>query len=388
MKILVLGGTVFLGRHLVDAALARGHEVTLFNRGQHNAELYPELEKLRGDRDGDLTALQGRRWDAVLDPSGYVPRIVRASAELLAPNVSHYTFISSLSVYGETHTPGMDESTSLATMDDPTSENVQEHYGALKTLCEQTVESVMPGRALNVRAGLIVGPQDPTDRFTYWPRRVAQGGDVLAPGRPERFVQFIDARDLAEWTLRMVETGGAGAYNATGQHDVTTMADLLRTCKEVSGSDARFVWVEDAFLTEQGAGAWMELPLWIPESDGAMTGFLRCSSDKAIRDGLRFRPLAETVRDTLAWDRSRPADTEHRAGMKPERECRTHPRPRCHSSFGRGLPCATSASTSRVNSTAFMASRRRSAAVGWGKSRIPPWRASTLHRAVHRSHAP
>jgi len=177
MKILILGGTVFLGRHLVDAALARGHEVTLFNRGQHNPELYPDVEKLRGDRDGDLMALEGRRWDAVIDPSGYVPRIVRASAALLAPNVGHYSFISSVSVYGDTRTPGMDESTPVATMEDPTNESVQEYYGALKALCEQSVEAAMPGRALSIRAGLIVGPHDPSDRFTYWPRRVAQGGD-------------------------------------------------------------------------------------------------------------------------------------------------------------------------------------------------------------------
>jgi 2'-hydroxyisoflavone reductase len=320
MKILILGGTVFLGRHLVDAALARGHEVTLFNRGQHNPELYPDVEKLRGDRDGDLMALEGRRWDAVIDPSGYVPRIVRASAALLAPNVGHYSFISSVSVYGDTRTPGMDESTPVATMEDPTNESVQEYYGALKALCEQSVEAAMPGRALSIRAGLIVGPHDPSDRFTYWPRRVAQGGDVLAPGRPERFVQFIDARDLAEWNIRMMESGGTGIYNASGAHDTLTMGELVEACKAVSGGNARFVWMDDAFLTAQEAGVWMELPLWVPESDEEMTGFLRTSSAKAIQDGLTYRPLAETVRDTLAWDRSRPADTEYRAGLKPERE--------------------------------------------------------------------
>lgn len=320
MKILILGGTVFLGRHLVESALARGHEVTLFNRGQHNPELYPEVEKLRGDRDGDLTALQGRRWDAVIDPSGYVPRLVRASAELLAPNVGHYTFISSLSVYENLPQPGMDESAPLATMADPTVEEVGPNYGPLKALCEQAAQAALPGRTLSIRAGLIVGPHDPTDRFTYWPRRVAQGGDVLAPGRPERFVQFIDARDLAEWNIRMVESGGAGSYNASGRHDTTTMGELLQSCKDVSGSDARFVWTSDAFLTERDAGPWMELPLWIPEDRAEMAGFLRASSEKAIAGGLTYRPLAETVRDTLAWDRGRPTETEHRAGMKPERE--------------------------------------------------------------------
>ncbi|MGH2584677.1 MAG: epimerase, partial [Dehalococcoidia bacterium] len=197
---------------------------------------------------------------------------------------------------------------------------VQEYYGALKALCEQTVEAALPGRALNIRAGLIVGPHDPSDRFTYWPRRVARGGDVLAPGRPERFVQFIDARDLAAWNIRMAESGGAGIYNASGAHDTLTMSDLLEACKTVSGSDARFVWADDAFLTEQEAGVWMELPVWVPESNEEMAGFLRTSSAKAIRDGLTYRPLPDMVRDTLAWDRSRPADTEYRAGMKPERE--------------------------------------------------------------------
>lgn len=320
MKVLVLGGTVFLGRHLVDAAVARGHEVTLFNRGQHGAALYPELEKLRGNRDGDLSALKGRRWDAVIDPSGYVPRIVRASVDLLAPNTDHYTFISSLSVYGDMPAPGMDESAAVATMADPTNEDIQQHYGALKALCEHATEAAMPGRVLGVRAGLIVGPHDPTDRFTYWPRRVARGGDVLAPGRPDRFIQFIDARDLAEWTVRMAESRGTGVYNATGRHDTTTMADLLGTCRRVTASDARFTWVPDKFLNEQGAGAWMELPLWIPEDRAEMAGFLRCSSDKAIAAGLTFRPPAETVRDTLAWDRTRPTNTEHHAGMTAERE--------------------------------------------------------------------
>lgn len=320
MKILVLGGTVFLGRHLVDAALARGHEVTLFNRGQHGVELYPELEKLRGDRDGDLSALVGRRWDAVIDPSGYVPRLVRASVELLAPNTDHYTFISSISVYGDTRTPGMDESVPVARMEDPANEEVQQHYGALKALCEEAAEAVMPGRVLSVRAGLIVGPYDPTDRFTYWPRRVALGGDVLAPGRPDRFVQFIDARDLAGWTIRMVESGGAGAYNASGRHDTMTMTNLLETCVHVARNDARLVWIPDEFLKEHEAGPWMELPLWIPEDNAEMAGFLRCCSEKAISDGLTYRPLVETVRDTLAWDRGRPSDTEYRAGMKPDRE--------------------------------------------------------------------
>lgn len=329
MKLLILGGTVFLGRALVDAALARGHEVTLFNRGQHNPELYPQVEKLRGDRDGDLSALAGRRWDAVIDTSGYVPRIVRASAELLAPNVEHYSFISSISVYSDNSQPGMDEGGPTGVLEDPATEEVGPNYGPLKAACERTAEETMPGKVLNVRAGLIVGPHDRSDRFTYWPVRVARGGDVLAPGRPERVAQLIDVRDLAEWNVRMAESRTAGVYNVTGPQQPLPMGTLLETCKAVSGSDARLVWVDDAFLLEHEAGAWMELPLWIPESRTEMVGFMRVSCARALADGLTYRPLAETVRATLEWNATRPAEETNTAkyglgvtgaGMKPERE--------------------------------------------------------------------
>ena len=330
MKLLILGGTVFLGRHLVAAALARGDEVTLFNRGQHNPELFPEVEKLRGDRDGDLDALRGRRWDAVIDTCGYVPRVVRASAELLADAVAHYTFISSISVYADNSRPGMDESTPVGTLEDESIETVDgETYGPLKALCERAAEAAMPGRVLSIRAGLIVGPHDPTDRFTYWPYRVAQGGDVLAPGRPERPVQFVDGRDLADGNLRMAASRRAGVYNATGPDDELTMGRLLEECKAVSGSDARFVWVDEAFLLEREVGPWMELPLWIPETQTEMAGFMRVSCKRAIADGLTFRPLSETIQATLDWNAARPelrlAERDYgvplpRAGMKPERE--------------------------------------------------------------------
>lgn len=306
MRLLILGGTLFLGRHLVEAALAGGHEVTLFNRGQHNPTLYPELEKLRGDRDGNLEALRGRRWDAVIDTCGYVPRVVQASAELLAGAVDHYTFISSISVYRGFSTSGMDEDALVGTLPDGTVEEVTgETYGPLKALCEQAAERAMPGRVLNVRAGLIVGPHDPTDRFTYWPQRVAQGGDVLAPGDPGRRVQFIDARDLAEWNVRMAQAGQAGTYNVTGPDHALTMGALLEQCKATSGSDARFVWVSDRFLLEERVTPWTELPLWIPADRTDMAGFLSVSCGRAIAAGLTFRPLADTVRDTLAWDDGR-----------------------------------------------------------------------------------
>lgn len=320
MKILILGGTVFLGRHLVEAAQARGHEVTLFNRGQHNPDLFPDVEKLRGDRSGGLDALRGRQWDAVIDTCGYVPRVVRDSAQLLADAVGHYTFISSISVYKEFSTPNADENAPLGTIEDPTVEEVTgETYGPLKVLCEQAAEEAMPGRTLSLRAGLIVGPNDVSDRFTYWPVRVARGGDVLAPGRPEHGTQFIDVRDLAEWNIRMAEAKKTGAYNATGPDYTLTMGKLLETCKEVSGSDANLVWMDEAFLLEQSVAPWSELPLWVPETE-EYAGFDTVNIDRALADGLTFRPVADTVRDTLAWHETRPADREWRAGMKPERE--------------------------------------------------------------------
>ena len=319
MKILVLGGTVFLGRATVEAALARGHELTLFNRGKQNADLFSGVEKLRGDRDGDLSALKGRRWDACIDPSGYFPRLVRASAELLAPAVDHYTFISSVSVFADFKTPGMDETATVATIADESVEQITgESYGALKALCEQAVERALPGRSLIIRPGLIVGPHDPSDRFTYWPVRVAHGGEVLAPHRSGYLTQIIDVRDLAEWTVRMVETKRTGVFNATGPDYPLTMGHLLDESKRVTGSDARFTWVSEEFLQAQGATPWTEVTLWMPEEGSE--GFSTLNVQKAIGAGLSFRPLADTIRDTVAWDASRPPETVRRNGIKPERE--------------------------------------------------------------------
>lgn len=322
MKILIIGGTVFLGRALVEAALARGHTITLFNRGQHNPELFPDAEKLRGDRARDLSALRGRRWDAAIDTCGYVPRVVRASAELLADAVEHYTFISSISVYARLERPGTDERAPVGTLTDPGVEEVTgETYGPLKALCEQAAEAAMPGRVLTVRPGLIVGPHDPTDRFTYWPVRVARGGEVLAPADPATHVQVIDVRDLAEWSLRMVEAGKIGTYNATGPDYTLTMGELLEISRQVSGSDARFTWAGAQFLLDEGVRPWSEIPLWIPaEADPDAAGFSDVSCARAIAEGLVFRPLGETVRDTLAWHAARPADHAWRAGLDPERE--------------------------------------------------------------------
>ncbi len=318
MRILIIGGTVFVGRHLVEVALARGHTVTLFNRGQHNPELFPTAERIKGDRNGGLDALAGRQWDAVIDTCGYIPRSVRESASLLANQVGHYTFISTISVYADYSQAGIDEAAPVGRLDDPTVEEVTgERYGPLKALCEAAAEAAMPGRVLTVRPGLIVGPHDPTDRFPYWPVRVARGGAVLAPGDPAQQVQLIDVRDLAEWTIGMVEMNATGIYNATGPAQPLTMQQLLAECNAVADHKADFTWVSEAFLIEQGVGAFIELPLWVP---AAMAGLEQIDCQKAIKAGLAFRPLATTIADTLAWHSTRPADHQWRGGLTDVRE--------------------------------------------------------------------
>jgi 2'-hydroxyisoflavone reductase len=320
MKLLVLGGTVFLGRAIVEDALRRGHEVTLFNRGQRNPDLFPEAEKLHGDRDGGLGILAGRRWEAVIDTSAYFPRLARASAEALKDAVDRYVFISTISVYADFTQVGMDENAPVGTLEDETVEQVTgETYGPLKALCEQAVEAALPGRAIIIRPGLIVGPHDQSNRFTYWPTRIARGGDVLVPRSLDWQTQIIDVRDLAAWSVTMAETGALGVYNATGPDHRLTMGDVFETSRAVAGSDARPVVIPEEFLLAAGVGPWMELPLWMPEKP-ELAGFSAVNCARAYAAGLTFRPLAETVRDTLAWDRTLPADAERRAGLKPERE--------------------------------------------------------------------
>lgn len=326
MNVLILGGTIFLGRHLVDAALALGHQVTLFNRGQHNPNLYPEAQypqitQLRGDRDGGLDALKGRTWDAVVDTCGYVPRLVGDSAGQLADAVDHYTFISTLSAYDNFKVAGIREEAAVCTLEDETVEDVttgaRGTYGPLKALCEQAAETAMPGRVLNVRAGLLVGPYDPTDRFTYWSVRIARGGDVLAPPTPDAQVQFVDARDLARWVIHMAEQKHAGLYNVTGPATRLTFEPFLESCKAAIGSNATFNWASASFLAEHAVRPWMNLPLWVPDE---MRGLLQVDSAKALGVGLTFRALTETITDTLAWAGTRPDAHAWQAGLKPERE--------------------------------------------------------------------
>ena len=321
MRILVLGGTVFLGRMIVGAALQHEHTVTLFNRGRSNPGLFTNVEELHGDRTIDLSPIEGCCWDAVIDTSGFLPRVVNSSARFLANRVDHYTFISTLSVYGDVSSEGIDETGQLGQLEDETLETITaDTYGPLKVLCERAVEKAMPGRALIIRPGLIVGPFDPTDRFTYWVRRVSMGGEVLAPGRPGRSIQFIDVRDLAEWIIRMVEGKQTGTLNANGPEKPLSMGELLETCKITSRSDANFIWVSEDFLQKQQVGPWQEMPLWVPESDPANTGFFTFSSRKALAAGLSFRPLAETISATLAWDTPRLPSHALKAGLTAAHE--------------------------------------------------------------------
>jgi 2'-hydroxyisoflavone reductase len=318
MDLLILGGTGFLGRHLVEAALGDGHRPTLFNRGLSEPGLFPEVEKLEGDREGNLSALLGRRWDAVIDTCGYVPRVVRASAGLLADAVEHYTFVSSISVYSDAIAPGADEEAPVRELPDPTVEEVtEETFGGLKALCERAAEEMLPDRVLNIRPGLISGPYDPTDRFTYWPRRVAAGGEILAPDHEERGVQYIDVRDLASWMVRMSEERRTGTYNATGPDYELRMGRLLEECEAVGGANAEPVWVSEDFLEEEGVEPFTELPLWLPREYAALQA-IDCG--RAIEAGLTFRPLSEAIEDVLDWDRATRAGREPAAGLRPERE--------------------------------------------------------------------
>jgi 2'-hydroxyisoflavone reductase len=313
VRLLVLGGTKFLGRAAVETAVARGHELTLYNRGETNPELFPEAEKLRGDRTAGLDALRGREWDAVLDPSGYVPAVVRGSAEVLAGATGHYLFISSISVYASLAARN-GEGSPLAELGEMPDDRLLEdysNYGALKVLCEEAVADAFGEVHAIVRPGLIVGAHDPTGRFTYWPHRVARGGEVLAPAPPERRVQFIDVRDLGSWLVDLSERRAAGIYNAT--HPGHPWGEVLETCREVASSDATFTWAPDSFLAEREVGEWMELPLWIHAPEDV--GMHDTDVSRAIAAGLTFRPLADTVRDTLEL-----AQPTAEAGLNPERE--------------------------------------------------------------------
>jgi len=327
LRILILGGTGFTGPSQVQYALSRGHKVTTFNRGKtHPGELPNEVEQLIGDRNGQLDALKGRKWDVAIDNPTTLPAWVRYTAQVLKGNVERYVFISTISVYGEPKT-GPDETAPTEKYEgaDPYKETLEamkaggyKTYGPLKALSEREAEKWFPKKTLIIRPGLIVGPRDETDRFTYWPVRIERGGEVLAPGSPDDPVQFIDARDLAEWTIRMVENGETGIYNATGPAKPLGVGGMLDEIKAALKSNARFTWVTEDFLTRQKVEPWSDMPVWT----GKDSGVARAKIDRALSKGLTFRPLAETARDTLTWFKSLPQDRQSklRAGLTPERE--------------------------------------------------------------------
>lgn len=317
MKILVLGGTQFVGRHFVEVALERGHELTLFNRGISGPGLFPDVEQIRGDRTVDLSQLSGRTWDAVFDPSCYIVRAARMAAEALSGRVGHYTFVSSLSVYADQKAAALDETAPVGTIEDTTTEVVDgETYGPLKALCERETLRAFPG-ALIERCGFIVGPYDDVDRLPWWIRRISDGGEVLAPDGPDYPAQLIDARDIAEWTLGMLQRGEGGVFNVTAPAEPYRLGDVLETARRVSGSDARLTWVPEAFLLEQGLDPEDEpLPYWLgPEYLGSATSDV----GKAFEAGLTARPLEATIADTWVWERVRPREPL-RVGIDPQRE--------------------------------------------------------------------
>ena len=354
MKLLVLGGTVFLGRHVAESALQRGHSVTLFNRGTREVPFAGDgagagrVESLKGDRYLDLSALAGRRWDAVVDTCGFIPSAVRATAERLASAVAHYTFVSSGSVYDPISAPDYDETAPVGTIDAATlaavearvraegasQETLGAAYGPLKALCEEAAEAAMPGRVLSVRAGLIVGPFDRSDRFTYWVRRLARAGEVLAPAPADQPVQLVDVRDLAAWIVRMAEERRSGVYNATGPERRTSLGTILEVSARALGTHPRFVWAEESFLLEQKVAPWTGLPLWVPQENPATRFMLTADCAPAVAAGLTFRPLSETVRATREWDEARD-EPPLQAGLADEREQEILAAWRARSSGGR-----------------------------------------------------
>lgn len=332
MKILILGGTRFLGRAFVEEALKRGHEVTLFNRGTNN-EIFPEVEQLIGDRNNDVSSLENRKWDVVIDTCGFSPHHIRNIGAVLKDNIKHYIFISSLSVYKDWIPHHIKED--YIVEPEPSNEQVKavengeispyEYYGALKVLCEKEAEKYWPGRVLHARVGLLSGMFDYTDRLPYWIQRVAKGGKVLVPGRKGRPVQVVDIKDVASFGLNMAENNKVGTFNITGPNDELTMEELLNTCKKVMNSDAEFVWVDESFMNEHKVEPWTEMPLWLPETfplEGETKpwrGGFSISIERAVKAGLTFRSLEDTLTDVYEWMKSMD-EWELKTGISVERE--------------------------------------------------------------------
>lgn len=327
LRILILGGTRFIGLHMTSLALQRGHQLTFFNRGKTHTDKFPGIERIKGDRNGEIEGLKGREWDAVIDNSGYVPRHVKLSAELLAPQVKQYVFTSSISVYPNFSVP-RDESSPVGKLPDETIETVDgETYGPLKALCEQAAERAMPGRTCVIRPGLIVGPDDNTDRFTYWPARAARGGEFIAPGSPQDPFQVIDARDLAAFVINAIENGHNGTYNLVSNANEFRFGELTDACIASAGKLAkpadkpRAVYLPAEFLEAQKVEPWSEMPVWLP-AKGDEAAFAGTSNRAAVAKGLRITPLRKTVNDTLAWHLARPAEEREKlkSGIAADKE--------------------------------------------------------------------
>lgn len=317
MKILILGGTVFLGRQLVNAAKERNHTITLFNRGIHNPDIFPEVERILGDRKDDLSALKGRTFDLVIDTSGHIPGDVRKSAQILKNSAGHYTFTSSISAYKNFSVNGIDENSETCILTDGNADTMtMENYGALKVLCENEVADAFDNRALNIRPGLIVGENDWSDRFTYWIHRINKGGNVLVPDAKNENIQFIDVKDLAQWIIQMAENGKHGLYNATGPDYKLNWENFISECMEFSDKETKINWVSEKFILDENVAPWTEIPMWIPKED---QGVNNVNISKALNDGLTFRLLKETLNDTLNFSRSR-GSYELRSGLKAEKE--------------------------------------------------------------------
>lgn len=324
LRILILGGTGFIGPHEVEYAKLRGHRLSLFNRGRTNPDLFPNVETLIGDRNGDLSSLEGKSWDVCIDNSASNPEWVRMSAGLLADQVDRYIYVSSLSAYADMSIVGMDETAPTYTYESagvsPDTPAAELPYGLAKSLSEdEALKAMGADRTAIVRPGLIVGPRDPTDRFTYWPVRIDRGGETLAPGTPQDPTMHIDARDLTRWMIHLAEDGTMGTFNAVG--DPMPMAEMLYGIKAVVDTPGSFTWVPGDFLREQEVRPWADMPCWVPPV-GDSAGFARFENGRAVEAGLTFRPLAETARDTLAWHYTRPEErrSQLRAGISPERE--------------------------------------------------------------------
>ena len=327
LNILILGGTRFIGLHMTSLALERGHKVTFFNRGKTHTDRFPEIERITGDRNGQVDGLKGRKFDVVIDNSGYVPRHVKLSADTLAPNIRQYVFISSVSVYPDFSVP-RDENSPVGKLADETIEKVDgETYGPLKALCEQAALKALPGRAAVIRPGLIVGPDDNTDRFTWWPARAARGGEFIAPGAPEDPLQVIDVRDLAAFTMAVIEKNVTSTYNCVSNPNEFKFGDMILDCVHAVHRipDQIIhpwpVWIPADFLEAQKVEPWSEMPAWVP-AKGEEAAFASTSNAAAVAKGLTITPIGKTVQDTLAWHLARPTEEREKlkAGIAPEKE--------------------------------------------------------------------